>query len=93
MNSKPSRRTFLFYAAFLFAGVIACLHTYVSGAQTGALRLGGKNPIVITLAESPERFQFWLAGAAVAAVFFAVLGLAAVWFAYRAGQGQRASAR
>jgi len=84
MNSKPLRRTLLFYAAFLFAGVIACLHTYVSGEQTGVLRLGAKNPITITLAESPERFQFWLTGAAVAAIFFAVLATASVWFAYRA---------
>ena len=93
MKPKPSRRTFLFYAAFFFAGVIGCLHTYVRGEQTGVLRLGAKSPVTITLAESPERFQFWLTGAVVAAIFFAALGIAAIWFAFRTDQSRYVSTR
>lgn len=83
MPRSTSRRRHLFGAALLFVGSLGCVYVYWEGVETGVLRLGSRNPQLITLADSPERFQFWLHGSLVAALFFAGLGLVSLWAAFR----------
>jgi hypothetical protein len=83
MHKSGGRRQLLFGGAFLLAACLGCLYVYWQGVETGALRLGSRNPQLIALADSPERFQFWLRATLIAAVLFAVLGLASLWAALR----------
>jgi len=89
MQMPITRRSLSFGAAFFAASVVACLHTYSQGIETGVLRLGGRSPAVFTLANSPESFHFWLRGTLVAAGFFTLLALGSVWAAWRIGSIER----
>lgn len=82
MREPPGRRQCLFFAAFMIVASLGCVHTYRRGAETGVLKLG-RSQELIALADSPERFHFWLNGSLVAAALFAALGFVCLWGAFR----------
>jgi len=83
MEQQPARRSLLFSAAIFLVGAIGCIRIYFEATATGLLQVGSKSQKVLTLLESPDEFHFWLNTTIVVSAFFAAIGFASLWLAFR----------